>query len=37
MTLNDLIWEIFSIVFVIAFVVIISLVYKKWIQKKFDE
>jgi len=37
MTLNDFIWEVFSIVFVVAFVVIISLIYKKWMHKKIEE
>jgi len=34
MTYNDLLWEIFSIVFVVSFVVIITLLYQKWLNRK---
>jgi len=33
MTYNDLLWEIFSVVFVVSFVVIITLLYQKWLNR----
>lgn len=33
MTYSDLLWEIFSVVFVVSFVVIITLLYQKWLNR----
>jgi hypothetical protein len=36
MTYSELLWEIFSVVFVVSFVVIITLLYQKWLNRKED-